>query len=427
MSKLISFIICISSLSLSAQLYLKNGGIININGGSASNTIFMVLNTPPSVPITTSGTGNGIIMEAEYNRLQYNLGTASTAITVPYMSYLLESFPLTVSPTSSGSGSGNIRFSSKIPATRSTGYDNILYMPSDVTNMHAVPSITDNSAKTIDRFWIIDANNYTTKPSVNLSFTYIDAEWATNGGNSIIEANLRAQRFNSTTDDWEGYSQYVPAGSINITSNVVSNVSVPSADFFRSWTLNDLTVPLPIELLNFEANCINDKILFQWCTASETNNDVFMLEQSENGIDFYTVATVPGAVYSTQKICYEYPYENPFIHSNYYRLCQTDLDGKKSYSNIIYVPSCSVVQDEILITNNGSSSVGLIINYPSDEILNVDVFDELGQVVKRKPLEIKKGYNFTGIDLNVLAHGMYFISISNSGKILKTQKIIISY
>jgi len=92
---------------------LNGGGIIKINGGTSSNNIFVVLNNPPSTPIKTSGSSDGIIMEEEYNRLQYNLGTATTTIAVPYMSNLLEQLTLTVTPTTAGVGSGNIRFSGK--------------------------------------------------------------------------------------------------------------------------------------------------------------------------------------------------------------------------------------------------------------------------------------------------------------------------
>ncbi len=129
-------------------------------------------------------------------------------------------------------------------------------------------SITNNSDKTIDRFWIIDAQEgYTTKPAVTLDFTYIDAEWSTNGTNAIVEANLQAQRYNTAINDWEGFLGFLPAGTINTTNNTVSGVSVAAADFFRAWTLNDNSKPLPIELINFDANCVNNKTVLEWCTA----------------------------------------------------------------------------------------------------------------------------------------------------------------
>jgi hypothetical protein len=174
-----------------AQLNINGGAKININGGTVASTIYVVINSPISTPIVTSGSTDGIITEAEYNRLQYNLATATTAITVPFMSSLLESFPLIVTPTSAGVGDGNILFSTTKAVTRATGYNNSVYKPSDITSM-------STGVSAIDRFWIIDATGYTTKPAVTLSFTYIDDEWASNGGNTITESALKAQRYNNT-------------------------------------------------------------------------------------------------------------------------------------------------------------------------------------------------------------------------------------
>jgi len=60
-----------------AQLVLNNGGVVKLNGGTSGTPIYFVLNTPPATPIKTiitAGTPtNGIVLEAEYNILQYNL------------------------------------------------------------------------------------------------------------------------------------------------------------------------------------------------------------------------------------------------------------------------------------------------------------------------------------------------------------------
>ena len=53
----------------------------------------------------------------------------------------------------------------------------------------------------IDRFWLVNAQGYTTKPSGFLTFTYIDNEWSA-AGNVLAEANLGAQRFNDGAGLW---------------------------------------------------------------------------------------------------------------------------------------------------------------------------------------------------------------------------------
>lgn len=409
-----------------AQLYLNNGGKIRIEGGTSGNPIFVVLNSPPATPIVTNGSGNGIIMEAEFNHLQYNLGTAGTAITVPYMSLALEPIPLTLAPTAVGVGAGNIRFSAKVPPTRATGFDNSTYMPTDVTNMSALPNVTNNSAKTIDRFWIIDANGYSTKPAVNLSFTYIDAEHATNGGNSITEANLRAQRFNSTINDWGGYVEYLPTGTINMATNVVSGVAVTPSNFFKSWTLNDNSIILPIELINLDVNCINNQTVLKWCTASETNNNYFTIEHSNDGNSFTEIGFVLGQGTTNSKHCYQFISPINTSGVNYYRLKQTDYDGKISYSNIFTSSNCGENNNQPVITNNGTRDIGLIFNATASSNFELVIYNSLGQIIESKIIPASEGNNQISVRLENVAEAVYYATLMNQNEVIISKKLLIT-
>jgi hypothetical protein len=95
--------------------------------------------------------------------------------------------------------------------------------------------------------------------------------------------------------------------------------------------------PLPIELLSFEANANGDAIDIKWVTAVEINNDYFTIEKSKNGITWETVLIVAGAGNSNNIIEYYEVDYSPIIGLSYYRLKQTDYDGKYSYSNIVNI------------------------------------------------------------------------------------------
>ena len=210
------------------------------------NNIELVINNSATNAITTLGTGGNIVSESELNRIKWNIGTATGTYTVPFTKSPTNKIPFTINITTAGVGSGSILFSTYSGST----WDNSLYMPTGVANMGDI-NLANNSAYVIDRFWLIDAIGYTTKPTATFAFTYLDAELATNGGNNITEANLRAQRFNSTAGTWWGYN---PQGTNDVTLNTVTSVPVAPADFFRSWTLTDKNFPLPIELLYFTAS-----------------------------------------------------------------------------------------------------------------------------------------------------------------------------
>lgn len=93
---------------------------------------------------------------------------------------------------------------------------------------------------------------------------------------------------------------------------------------------------LPIELLYWEAKRVDDKVLMDWATASETNNDYFAVERSTNGKGFHQLGIVDGAGNSSAIREYQYTDFIPYSE-NYYRLSQHDYDGKIQLSEIRYV------------------------------------------------------------------------------------------
>lgn len=95
--------------------------------------------------------------------------------------------------------------------------------------------------------------------------------------------------------------------------------------------------PLPVELISFTGVKEEGGIVLKWNTASETNNDYFIVERSRDGIDFERIAVVNGAGNSTELLDYSFTDEHPFSGIQYYRLKQTDFDGAFEYSDIIAV------------------------------------------------------------------------------------------
>lgn len=92
---------------------------------------------------------------------------------------------------------------------------------------------------------------------------------------------------------------------------------------------------LPIELSLFTATQQGENILFEWETATETNNDFFTIEQSFDGVSFHEVAQIAGAGTSSSSNSYEYSKPVTFSGLMYFRLKQTDYNGEFSYSEVI--------------------------------------------------------------------------------------------
>ncbi|NTW33517.1 MAG: Ig-like domain repeat protein, partial [Bacteroidetes bacterium] len=92
---------------------------------------------------------------------------------------------------------------------------------------------------------------------------------------------------------------------------------------------------LPVEFLSFTGTCDNYNIILEWSTASETDNDYFTVYCSNDCKNWQFEGTVDGAGNSNTLLFYSYLVTIPCDKISYYRLKQTDFDGKRDYSDIV--------------------------------------------------------------------------------------------
>ncbi|HXC04867.1 MAG TPA: T9SS type A sorting domain-containing protein [Bacteroidia bacterium] len=405
---------------ISAQLVFNGGAIINLNGGSSSaQSAYLRLNNPPAVPITMNGGGvNGIMMETEYSITRYNLKNGITAITIPYVSLYGESFPLVFTPTMAGTGgssNGNIEFSSTRSSVRSTGWDNINYMPSDVNNMSSM-AMPDNSASVLDRFWIIDAHNYASSPAVDLSFAYASAEAAGNGGNFILQPNLQAQAYNMDQNSWGVYPLSGVNSSLGSTGRI-DGVSLGSGlmggDGYRSWTLADNSTPLSIDMMSVSGNCDQGSVTLTWITRTETNSATFLIEKSEDALLFDVVAKMDAAGNTSSGKSYSYTDPGTSSGTGYYRITEIDKNGSVSYQKILEVTCLSKPAEPVLNLYAAHGGIYVSINSPDDESYVITAFDLNGREIKRYVVPASAGENNVVLSFPY-APGIYLFRIESS-------------
>jgi hypothetical protein len=396
-----------------ARIVFNNDPYVVLGTGT-----FLVIDNGNANAITEAGTGGRIISEGETRTVRWNITSNTGTYVIPfYDDDNTSEIPFTVTVGTAGSAGGRIDFSTYDAAT----WDNNTYRPSDVTNVNSAVGGANNSSKIIDRFWITDASSYGTKPSATLSFTYIDAEWSA-AGNAIAEANLGAQRFNTTAGNWDAYT---PGGTVSIASNTVVSVPATPADFFRSWTLTDNTSPLPVELIQFEGECLGTGVSISWTTASETNNDFFTLQKSENGIDFQTLAIINGNGNSSIMHHYTYTDNFPFSSGTYYRLVQTDYNGHYELFPPVYAKTCSGEGSDINIYSHGSEEFTLLISSASTEDYLLTVYSATGQIIMKKVLSLQAGAYREDIQLDNFNSAMYFVNVTGGGNSI-TKRVIVS-
>lgn len=93
---------------------------------------------------------------------------------------------------------------------------------------------------------------------------------------------------------------------------------------------------LPVNFASFNASYINGITKLTWTTATETNNDYFDIERSEDGVKFVVVGREKGAMNSNQLNAYSFTDLNAFTSAGflYYRIKQVDKSGQFDYTDI---------------------------------------------------------------------------------------------
>ncbi len=203
-------------------------------------------------------------------------------------------------------------------------------------------------------------------------------------------------------------------------SNTPTNNWVAQMATFQTAT----SIVLPIELIRFDALFNTDKVVINWTTASETNNNYFTIERSEDASNFNQIAKITGAGTLSETRNYTFTDYTPISGINYYRLKQTDYNGKTTSSNIIAINCKSETPTitSIYIAQSGTINIKINANVPDN--YTAGIYDMQGRCVSSKSFSADKGTTDYMLDAASLHYGIYFISIESSLNRV-TQKLLI--
>ncbi len=203
-----------------------------------------------------------------------------------------------------------------------------------------------------------------------------------------------------------------------ISSTVLAN---NTTKYITIASLNTLT-PLPIELIDFEANLNERKTVdVSWSSLTEINNDYYTIERSTDTESWKQIEVLDGAGNSMSLLSYKTNDKTPVYGNNYYRLKQVDFDGQYKYSETINVTIEGAFKIQIfpIPANNSLSIIGNEL-----DLKTIKIFNSLGQEIDYSYLSSFE--DFIEIDVSILTEGFYFIQI-NSGFESEKYKIVISH
>lgn len=169
---------------------------------------------------------------------------------------------------------------------------------------------------------------------------------------------------------------------------------------------------LPVVWNEFTAKKGISEVLLEWSTWSERSSGYFTVQHSTDMRTWSVLTTKEAAGQSDRLVHYHYADRSPRSGRNFYRIQQTDLDGKTSYSEVRQI-LFSGFAPKLAIANPVSD--GTLMMY-SDHSTDLQLYDRTGRIVWKKN-------NTQGIiraDVSNLPAGIYFLR-SGAG----TEKILI--
>lgn len=270
------------------------------------------------------------------------------------------------------------------------------------------------------------------------------AKLTMNSGTSLImESNTNAS-FTNTVDIKAGASVTID-GSFSTTADLKLNGSIcgngsvtydpadgcsgaGTACGDSGWCDGSGSITsgtLPVELTSFKGESIEGNIKLTWETESEINNDYFTIEKLDEKNNFKELIKIPGAGNSdTSKKYLTYDF-HPTRSLSYYRLKQTDFDGKQEYLKIIIVQYVGQNLNKFEVFPNPISNGFITIRYFGlGEPTSVFLTDLVGNVVLESILESSEGTRMEIIEVpQSISKGLYLVVLQSG--LTNSQTIII--
>ena len=203
----------------------------------------------------------------------------------------------------------------------------------------------------------------------------------------------------TTAASWQ--NDYVLTASINSFSSL----------YFANKTLS----ALPLTLLEFGGRLQDKIVLLNWKTASEQNVSRFEIERSIDGINYIEIGTTES---TGTEGTHTYSFNDAAAFTLgkeviYYRLKQTDNDGRFTYSRIIII-SIDNNNGCLLFPNPVAAKANLCITISKPQQVKASVIDNTGKKVKEFRWNLPAGTTSLSIDVSGLAKGIYFLDMKGA-------------
>jgi hypothetical protein len=194
--------------------------------------------------------------------------------------------------------------------------------------------------------------------------------------------------------------------AISMMRNTPSGITAGRIDNITITVYYKL-ITLPVTLTSFTATKENKSVVLNWSSASETSMDHYEAERSSNGVNFYSLGTIPCR--NMQSASYSYVDRSPASGIIYYRLKMEGNAGYRKYSPVVSVhfDKNATISLSPCPWTKGSD---LFINNPQKDILRIQFYNASGQMISTVVTATDK----VATDNLVNKEGKFYYNVFNS-------------
>jgi hypothetical protein len=187
---------------------------------------------------------------------------------------------------------------------------------------------------------------------------------------------------------------------------------------FKGVTSGFSMSTLPVNLVSYTVKLLsNQKAELSWSTASESNNDYFVIEKSVDGRNFSSIGRVDASGNTNTTSSYSFTDPEIIKQKSWYRLKQFDMDGKEKDLGIRFMNAEGAAVSASVYPNPVKGNT-ITIN-TGDEPLPASyrLTDVQGRMMKAGTLRQAQEQ----LDVQELPEGIYFLRIG-ANQIIKIKK-----
>ncbi|MBD0401341.1 T9SS type A sorting domain-containing protein [Flammeovirga sp. EKP202] len=178
---------------------------------------------------------------------------------------------------------------------------------------------------------------------------------------------------------------------------------------------------LPVELLYFKTTLKDNEVLIEWSTATEINNEKFIVERSVDKKNWVGIATIEGAGNSSVPLKYDHlDQQVPNASIIYYRLKQMDFDGATTIYGPSAISNADVVPELTVYPN--PIRYGEKLNVLSNTNgFDVNLFDSTGRLYG----QFSTDNNYLEIPM-IYGVGLLLVEVKTFSGNTRTEKVIVN-